>query len=246
MSIFYGNSFSERFLYAALGRVANRLESIYEESGKMCKRMPIGLFFVIDKENGGNEVSDELLRRFHLIGKSSSSFIDFYYLGWIDYDLLNQVGDDSEINSPEFCLPDFNAIKETFRKEYRINCFNGYADLLLVDVELDDSGEYNKIYFNFQDAIHVDLSKAIKSNDIQSLGEFMERLIDAAKNYREESVNSNSVAHISNKLGILYSKENIVRYIFDKWGKLVGMNNLWHFATSRVGERMEIENYYSN
>jgi hypothetical protein len=243
MSIFLGGSFSERFLHAALGRIVTRLEAIYAESNGKCKRLPVGMFFVIDKENGGNDVCDEIVRRFRLLGAASKSYMDFYYLGWVDYDYINQV--DKDDGSLYFCMSDFDAIKEAFRKEYRIRCFNGYADLLLVDVELDDTGTHNKVYFNFQDAVSIDMSKAIKSGDIPSLGEFMERLIEAAASFRSENDQGSSVAFISDTLGIMYAKENVIRYVFKKWGEIVGANSLKHLATSGLGSRMEIVNYYN-
>jgi hypothetical protein len=88
--------------------------------------MPIGLFFVIDQENGGGVTGDELVRRFHLLHTESRHAIDFYFLGW----RWRDVADPSK--GIVFDLESFAECREAF-KQLGIKTFGGSADLILVD-----------------------------------------------------------------------------------------------------------------
>jgi hypothetical protein len=45
--------------------------------------MQVGLFLLIDEENGGDATARELCKRFHLLNSESQNVIDFYFLLWL-------------------------------------------------------------------------------------------------------------------------------------------------------------------
>jgi hypothetical protein len=229
------NSAASRFLDAAFAKIIDKLDALSKEAGKESIRMPVGLFLVVDKDNGGDATSDELIRRFRMLDITSGSIIDFYYLGWINY----SGGLYEPKQELEFVLPDFQACRTTL-KAYGVSNFGGYADLILVDAEIDTTGKYPKYYLHFEDAIRIDLAKSIKSGDIPRLGEFLDTLINAAEEFKKDEPNCGGTYYISDKLGLIYAKQSLLSSIFDKWGKFIGANTLKHLAVRNLGHKAEI------
>src|SRR6266545_5408776 len=66
--------------------LSGRLHALAQERAENKKNsdfvMPIGIFLVLDKRNGGDVTAEELVRRFHLLHVESHKAIDFYFLGW--------------------------------------------------------------------------------------------------------------------------------------------------------------------
>ena len=222
---------ASRFLDAAFARIIGRLDNLYKEAGQEAIRIVAGLFLVIDQKNGGDSTSDELIRRFRMLDISSGSIIDFYYLGWIDY----SGGFYDPKQELEFFLPDFQACRRTLKKDYGVSDFGGYADLILVDAEIDTTGKYPRYLLHFEEAIRIDLAKSIKSGDIPSLGEFLDSLINAAEELKSEQPTCGGAYYISDKLGLMYAKQSLLTSIFDKWGKFIGANTLKHLAVRSLG-----------
>jgi hypothetical protein len=231
----YGAATS-RFLNAAFARIIAKLDDLYEEAGQKAIRIAVGLFLVIDQKNGGDSTSEELIRRFHMLDISSANIIDFYYLGWMDYS--ESFYDPKQ--ELEFCLPDFQACRITLKKDYGVTDFGGYADLILVDAEIDTTGKYPRYVLHFEEAIRVDLAKSIKLGDIPSLGEFLDSLINAAEEFKNDQPNCGGAYYISDKLGLMYAKQSLLTSIFDKWGKFIGANTLKHLAVRNLGKTAEI------
>ena len=231
----YGAAAS-RFLDAAFNQIITKLNNLCEESGQEGIRIVVGLFLVIDQKNGGDSTSEELIRRFHLLDVASGNVIDFYYLGWIDY--CGGFYDPQQ--ELEFCLPDFQACRRTLKRDYGVSDFGGYADLILVDAEMDTTDEYSRYFLHFEEAIRIDLAKSIRSGDIPSLGEFLDSLIKAAEEFKSEQPTCGGAYYISDKLGLLYAKQSMLTSIFDKWGKFIGANTLKHLAVRNLGGTAEI------
>lgn len=231
----YGAAAS-RFLDAAFARIIAKLDGLYKEAAREPLRIVAGLFLVVDHKNGGDSTAEELIRRFHLLDVTSENIIDFYYLGWIEY----SGGLYDPKQELEFCLPDFQACRRTLKKDYGVSDFGGYADLILVDAEMDTSGNYPRYFLHFEEAIRIDLAKSIKSGDIPSLGEFLESLIKAAEEFKSEQLSCGGAYYISDKLGLMYAKQSMLTSIFDKWGKFIGANTLKHLAVRNLGGTAEI------
>src|SRR5712692_5387445 len=63
-------------------RLHLQMKELASESGESRFLMPVGLFPVIDKDNGGDTAAEELIRRFKLLDFESKNIVDFYFLGW--------------------------------------------------------------------------------------------------------------------------------------------------------------------
>ncbi len=63
-------------------RLHLQMKELASESGESSFLMPVGLFPVIDKGNGGDTAAEELVRRFKLLDFESKNIVDFYFLGW--------------------------------------------------------------------------------------------------------------------------------------------------------------------
>jgi hypothetical protein len=228
------NAAASRFLDAAFAKIIDKLDALSKEAGGENIRVPVGLFLVVDKDNGGDATSDELIRRFRMLDITSGSIIDFYYLGWIDY--TSGYEPKEGLN---FFLSDFQACRKAL-KGYGVTNFGGYADLILVDAEVDVTGKYPQYYLHFEEAIRIDLAKSIKSGDIPSLGEFLDALINTAEEFKKEQPGCGGAYYISDRLGLIYAKQSLLTSIFDKWGKFIGANTLKHLAVRNLGRKAEI------
>ena len=202
----------------------NRIITIKNESGLKQFSFPVGLFFVIDEENGGDATAVQLVRRFHLLDRESKNFIDFYYLGWDD-------DDGFELDAFE----DFR----NFLKHRGISMFGGNADLILVDLDVD----HDHTTLRFDRAIMIDLSERV-SRENQSLGKFLQDLVAAAEKldritpYKAES---GAVYAISDTLGIAYAKTSFIRQVLEKWGSIIGAAGLKDLAVQKIGPQIALE-----
>jgi hypothetical protein len=188
--------------------------------------VPVALLMVIDKANGGDVTSDELVRRFGLLHAESKNAIDFYFLGWE----WQERSDRSK--GIKFNLEVFEKCRTAFKKA-GIKTFGGTADLILVDVRYrhfthkDSAGNpqshgHNEEEFNFPEAIHINLSSSVKQKKIPPVGEFLQSIIAVAEEILEEGTTENAVFSISDKLGIATAKRSFLDFILRKWGKIAG------------------------
>src|SRR4051812_8451001 len=106
----------------------HRLSRLYLENYLHAERksfvMPVGLFLVIDEENGGDMTARELFKRFNLLHSESQDVIDFYFLGW------EWVKSWDRSAGIRFNLKSFESCRKALR-DIGIDRFGGNADLIL-------------------------------------------------------------------------------------------------------------------
>lgn len=125
-------------------RLLKRMKQLSDESARNQFRLPVGLFLVVDRANGGDATAQELTSRFKLIGLECRDVIDFYFLGW------RRDSSGNLVFEPRRFFDCRNFLKECGIKE-----FGGNADLILVDAVRHESGS---VTLDFQHAIRIDLS----------------------------------------------------------------------------------------
>jgi hypothetical protein len=210
--------------------------------------MPIGLFFVIDQENGGGVTGDELVRRFHLLHHESKHAIDFYFLGWHWRD----------VNDPSkgivFNLKSFANCREAF-KQLGIKTFGGSADLILVDARYhsrvgpkdglgrDRPRGYQDIDLNFPEAVQINLATGREKNEIPPLGEFLQSIVAVAESLHERGDSSHPVYSISDSLGLATAKRSFLDFILKKWGAVIGADKLASLAVRNLGPVVTLFGY---
>src|SRR5215472_14895516 len=112
-------------------RLLERMRTLSKESRYAEFVMPVALLLVIDKDNGGDDTADEVLRRFFLVDAESCDVIDFYFAGW-------QLADtDSLKKRLVFDVDAFASVREALRNA-GMGRFGGYADLVLLDAHYAD------------------------------------------------------------------------------------------------------------
>jgi hypothetical protein len=210
-------------------RLLKRLKELSDESGKNAFRMPVGLFLVVDRENGGDATAQELTSRFNLIDLESRNVIDFYFLGWSK-------------NSSGNIAFDPNGFSDcrNFLKQSGIKEFGGNADLILVDAVRHESGS---VTLDFQHAIRIDLSTRKAEKGFPTLGSFLESIIAAAQAVKDDvhrATATGTVFAISDRLGIAIAKDSILNFILEKWGKIIGARKLKELAVTNLGPSLEI------
>ncbi len=136
-------------------RLHLQMKELASESGESRFLMPVGLFPVIDKDNGGDTAAEELIRRFKLLDFESKNIVDFYFLGWRE----------SFSGDIRFDVDTFEGYRMAF-KVAGIQKFGGNADLILVDAR-NSAGE---VTLNFKEAVRVDLSARSAEKDFPTLG----------------------------------------------------------------------------
>src|SRR5712692_1246309 len=136
-------------------RLHLQMKELASESGESSFLMPVGLFPVIDKDNGGDTAAEELVRRFKLLDFESKNIVDFYFLGWRE----------SFSGDIRFDVDTFEGYRMAF-KVAGIQKFGGNADLILVDAR-NSAGE---VTLNFKEAVRVDLSARSAEKDFPTLG----------------------------------------------------------------------------
>lgn len=209
-------------------RLTARLKALQAEAGHTGVVLPVGLFLVIDEDNGGDATAQELVKRFHLLDQESREVIDFYFLGWVG---PNQPVSPGQI-SPDLHF-DLNAFERCRRalQNAGVQEFGGNADLLLVDAQ----GEGDDVTLDFSGAIRVDLSRAAAEGKFASLGQFLQTVVDAAESLKKGPEAQSPVYAISDKLGLAIAKESLLDWFLKKWGEAFGADRLASVAVRNLG-----------
>lgn len=227
--------------------LSGRLDTLAREYGKgksgnsknLDFVMPIGIFLVLDKDNGGDVTADELVRRFHLLHAESDKAIDFYFLGWQWCD------DGDRTKGIRFELESFHKCRRAL-KEIGVATFGGSADLILVDVryryhtaKTNREGQpapygYSEQEFNFPEAVQINLASSREQKKLPPVGEFLQSIIAVAEDLRQSDTSSNPVFTISDKLGIVTAKRSFLDYILKKWGSIIGAETLELLAVRKL------------
>lgn len=200
--------------------LTNRLNELYKLAGKEELIVPIGLFMLLDKANGGDATAEEIQRRFQILNFESGNIIDFYFLGWFQPEVHGVKSDNIRFNLSAFM--EFR----TLLYNLGIKKFGGNADLILVDAQIGKKSEHK---INFSQAVYIDLARQIAENNFPTLGGLLQSIIDAADEVRKSQKDMEKrgvVYSISDKLGIAFAKQSIIQYFLDKWGRVIGAKSL--------------------
>jgi hypothetical protein len=209
-------------------RILDNLLRIQQETGMAQLAFPVGVFLVLDHENGGDQTGAELIRRFNFIDVESRNVIDFFFLGW--------KRSKSTPTQLTFDLTAFQCCREAFQK-VGVTAFGGYADLLLFDAILSNG----RAVLDFEHALHVDLAEAVASKRITKVGKFVEELTLAASKVRGETCSDIGLVYrISDQLGLAVAKKSALDFVLNKWGKIIGGGSLLPLATRRVGPKVDL------
>lgn len=148
--------------------------------------LPVGLLLVVDEENGGDATAQELVKRFNLLHVESQNAIDFYFLGW-EWRWEGNRSKGIQFN-PEYLRLCRDALRTA-----GVKTSGGNAELILVDAVFEGTlGPYGEdrsqgifypsgIALNFKEAIYVNMSKSRDEKEIPSVGDFLQSIIQAAK-----------------------------------------------------------------
>jgi hypothetical protein len=210
-------------------RLLARMTELSQESGQDEFLMPVGLFLVVDKENGGDATAEELVSRFELLDFESRNVVDFYFLGWTQ----------DPSGNLKFSLADFRRFRN-FLMEKGIKQFGGNADLILVDAHYKESS----VNLNFQQAIRIDLSTSVKEGDFFTLGAFLQSIIQAAEEVevdRQGARDRGLVFSISDRLGLAIAKSSLLDFILEKWGKIIGARKLKQLTVQNLGPSISLQ-----
>lgn len=208
--------------------VQQRLRRAAADAGRDDVTLPVALLLLIDKENGGDATADELARRFRLLDSESRDIIDFHFAGWRPA---------ANGQSIEFSFPAFAEFRQALRRA-GVRRFGGNADLILVDAV----GGKSDVSLAFDEAIHINLSEAVRRTGFPSLGGFLQTLIDVAEDIGSAVGAADSpVFSISDSLGVTIGGRSALQYIFDKWGAIVGAGALSEVAVRRAGRRIPLD-----
>jgi hypothetical protein len=218
------------------------MEELAAELGHSNFIMPVGLFLVVDAENGGDPTAQEVVRRFNLLDLESRNVIDFYFLGWNkDYS-----------RGIRFDIRDFLQCR-SFLGSRGVRQFGGNADLILVDAVRDPWN--NRITLNFPQAIRVDLSASKENKDFPTVGGFLQSIIVVAEQIKIERMMQNEdndiqgvgnpgvVFSMSNRLGLAIAKTSMLDFILEKWGKVIGAKSLKQVAMRNLGSPISFSEY---
>ena len=177
---------------------------------RSANRASIGQRF--DSEHGGDLTAQELVKRFRLLDEESSNVVDFYFLGW------QQTDEPGESQRLKFDLEAFEQFRTSLRQN-GVGNFGGNADLILLDAWYKD----RRVALDFSKVMYLNLSQAAKSNAIDTLGAFLQELIEVGGKFRAEKTNNSSSATfwISDRLGLAVAKRSAWAFIVEKWGKFM-------------------------
>jgi hypothetical protein len=212
-------------------RLRARMTELAREFSENEFFMPVGLFLVLDKNNGGDATAEELVSRFEFLDFESRNVVDFYFLGWLQ----------DPAGNLKFSLPDFRQFR-SFLVEKGIKQFGGNADLILVDAHYKES----EVDLNFRQAIRVDLSVSIKEGDFPTLAAFLESIINAAEEVeadRQAARARGIVFSISDRLGLAVAKSSILDFILEKWGKIIGGKQLKQLVVQNLGPCIPLSDF---
>jgi hypothetical protein len=210
-------------------RLLKRMEELSLEFHKKAFRMPVGLFLVVGQKSGGDSTAQEIAKRFKLIDLESQNVIDFYFLGW-SKDPSGTIKFDEE---------DFTECRR-FLEANEIKKFGGNADLILVDAVRHEDGS---VILDFPEAIRIDLSASKAEKGFLTLGSFLESIIETAKAVKSDVPGATAtgiVFEMSDKLGIAITKNSILNFILEKFGKIIGAKKLKDLAVKDLGQPLEI------
>jgi hypothetical protein len=213
------NDFRQRVLDNAL-----RLQT---ETGLDELTFPVAILLVLDRANGGNDLGEELVRRFNLIDMESRDIIDFFFFGW----------GRRSTNSTDltFDLVEFNACHEAL-KRVGVRGFGGYADLLLFDVWLRNS----RVILDFEHALHIDLVEAVAARRITNVGSFIGGLLQAVQDIRNEDHTLSTTTIVSIRLGLATARRSLIDYLLERWGKIVGAASLVALTPRRIAPEVDL------
>lgn len=191
--------------------------------------VPVGLFLVLDRANGGDDTADKIVRRFRFLDLESRQAIDFFFLGWKKSKKSGA--------ALEFDLEAFEAFRDALRGA-GVRAFGGNADLVLVDAHLED----RRVRLDFTRALPIDLSVAVAHDRITSAGNFLQGLIEAADQIRSgpHETPEGVVFSISDRLGLAVARKSILDFVLEKWGKVIGAPNLQMLAVRKVGPAVDL------
>lgn len=209
-------------------QLAGRMEMLAKESGQEEFFLPVGLFLVVDKENGGDATAEELIRRFKLLDAESRNAIDFYFAGWHPHG-----------PGLRFSLADFMEFRD-FLGTVGLREFGGNADLILVDAHYREASSPS---LDFSRTIRVDLSASTKEEDFPSLGAFLQSIIQVANELKSDVASARRrgiVFAMSDKLGLAIAKTSMLDFILEKWGKIIGAKKLKHVAVRNLGPNVDL------
>ena len=206
----------------------NRLRVLADESGLDAFSVAVGLFFVVDKPNGGDATAEELSTRFRYLDLESQYILDFYFFGWH--------ADATAKGGISFDLENFIHSRNAFR-DVGVKKFGGYADLILCNASYDQG----KVHLEFSEAIYIDLALALKKGTITTLGGFLQAIIETSRELRMGASDLPTVAGISDRLGLAIARKSILDYILDTWAKAIGGSRLREIATRRIGSNVDLK-----
>ncbi|MCG8508147.1 MAG: hypothetical protein MI741_02860 [Rhodospirillales bacterium] len=204
---------------------------------------PVGIFLVLDAENGGDDLSKEVISRRGLIDYESANFIDFYLPGWSEQHPQGHAkGLKAKVGGLQFDLDMFHQFREFFR-DLGIAAFGGYADLILFDVHVDAIDVDPSVadnFLDFRNGIHIDLSRAVKEQKIPSVGGFIQSIIEAARDLKNDpSVSKVGAVHaISDEIGVAIAERSLLEFLLTRFGKIIGGPALFSIATRRLADNM--------
>jgi hypothetical protein len=204
-----------------------RLHRLKIRTGHQEFRLPVGIFLVIDEESGGDQVAQEIAKRFRLLNNESRDLLDFYFLGWLGPGCATSHG--RIVPRLTFDPDSFSDCRRGL-ESVGVRRWGGNADLILVDAQCTPTGAV----LRFDQAIQIDLSRGVSQGDLPSLGGFLQSIVDAASAVRAEmrrqrhgrNSSHGPVWLMSDKLGIAVSKESLLNWFLEKWGAIIGGKQL--------------------
>ena len=208
-----------------------RMKQLSTENGEQRLSLPVGLFLVIDKNNGGDATAEELTKRFGLLDSESRNVIDFYFLGW-----RKSWGD----GNIDFNLSEFDNCRQALKRA-GVTKFGGNADLILVDAVYEGA----EVILRFDEAIRVDLSASAHDDDFPTLGAFLESIIDAAEQVKNKALTSGLTYAISDQLGLAIATTSVLDFFFETWGKIIGAKKLQKVAVRNLGPKVKLDDWWS-
>lgn len=226
-----------RTLNSRIYYLAQEIEKKTRNNGDFNFVFPVGMFLVLDTDNGGDVTGEELIKRFHLLHAESRNAIDFYFLGW------QWINRSEHSKGIKFDLDSFEDCRNALKKA-GVKKFGGSADLILVDVRYRQRSDtqggrtpygYSELDFNFPEAIRVNLSTSRENKEIPPLGDFLQSIISVAEELHEEGGTSNPVFSISDRLGIATARGSFLDFILKKWGAIIGADKLATLAVRNLG-----------
>jgi hypothetical protein len=210
-------------------RLHHRLKNLADEAGMSSFVMPVGLFLVIDSVNGGDKTAEETVRRFGILDFESKNNVDFYFLGWHR--------DAKKSSGIVFDIKKFTQCRDAL-KTVGIREFGGNADLILVDAVY----ESGSVILGFDEAIGLDLARAVNKKEILSVGGLLQSIIDAATQLKDDDEARQKYAfHISDKLGLAVARQSLLDWFLGRFGKIIGAPQLQAVCVRKLGPPVRLQ-----